>query len=66
VVQTVLEASRGVDKPAGIGVYGSAFDPASTLRHIQAGFRRVLVGGDEPFLTTTCRLVLDNISSEGG
>ena len=39
---------------------------APDLRHIQAGFRLILVGGDEPFLTTTCRLVLDNISSEGG
>ncbi|MCZ6677961.1 MAG: aldolase/citrate lyase family protein [Candidatus Poribacteria bacterium] len=64
--QTVLEASHRAGKPAGIGVYGSAFDPASTTRHIEAGFRLILVGGDEPFLTTACRLVLDNLSTAGG
>lgn len=61
--QTVLEAAHRAGKPAGMGVYGSAFDPASTIRHIEAGFRLILVGGDEPFLTTSCRLVLDNLSS---
>ena len=58
-----LEAAEQVGKPAGIGVYGSPLDPTSAIRHMQSGFRLILVGGDEPFLTTSCRHVLDNISS---
>jgi 2-keto-3-deoxy-L-rhamnonate aldolase RhmA len=60
-IQTVLAAAHRAGKPAGAGVHGSAFDPASAVRQIDAGFRLLLVGGDEPFLTTACRLVLDNV-----
>ena len=62
-LQKVLEASRRVGKPAGTGVYGSFLDPATATRQIEAGFRLLLVGGDEPFLATTCRLVLDQLAS---
>ncbi len=65
-VQTCLQASRGLDKFAGIGIYSSAFDPAPTRGHIQTGFRLILVGGDEFFLNTECCLVLESLSSEGG
>ena len=61
-LQRTLEAAEQVGKPAGIGVYGSPLDPTSAIRHMQSGFRLILVGGDEPFLTTSCRHVLDNIS----
>ena len=59
-VETVLEASHRAGKPAGSGVYGPIFDPASVASQVQAGFRFILAGGDEPFLTSACRLVLDN------
>ena len=54
----VVDACDGAGKAAGIGVYEPAFDPASCQRQIDAGFRLLLVGGDEYFLTEACRQVL--------
>lgn len=62
-LRKTLKVAEQIGKPAGIGVYGSPFDPTSARHHIQSGFRLILVGGDEPFLVTSCRHVLDNISS---
>ena len=61
-VQKVLKACERANKPAGIGVWGSFWDPASVTRHVEAGFRLIILGGDEPFLAGTCRRVLDQIT----
>jgi 2-keto-3-deoxy-L-rhamnonate aldolase RhmA len=62
-LQRVLEAARRANKPAGIGVYGDAFDPESVVRQIKAGFRLLLVGGDEWILSAGCRMILDNLAA---
>ena len=55
----VVGACDRAGKAAGIGVYEPAFDPASCQRQIEAGFRLLLAGGDEYFLTEACRKVLE-------
>ena len=62
-IARTLDASRRVGKPAGGGVTGPISDPASISVLVEAGFRLILAGGDEPFIAESCRLVLDNFSS---
>ena len=54
----VVDACDRAGKPAGIGVYEPAFDPAACQTQIEAGFRLLLAGGDEYFLTESCRKIL--------
>ena len=61
-VQKVLAACERANKVPGVGVWGSYLDPASVTAHVEAGFRLILLGGDEPFLAGTCRQVLDLIA----
>lgn len=58
----VLEASRATGTPVGIGVQGSAFEAGFGRREVEAGFRLLLLGGDEWFLAHSCRTVLANVA----
>jgi 4-hydroxy-2-oxoheptanedioate aldolase len=51
----VAEAAARAGKPAGLGIYRPAFDPQSLQSAIDAGFRTILIGGDEPFLVAGCQ-----------
>ena len=50
----VAAAAAAAGKPAGLGIYRPAFEPASLERAVEEGFRALLVGGDEPFLAGAC------------
>ncbi len=53
----VAAAAAAAGKPAGLGVYRPAFEPASLQRAVEEGFQALLVGGDEPFLAAACELM---------
>ena len=53
----VAAAAAAAGKPAGLGVYRPAFEPASLQKALEDGFRALLVGGDEPFLATACEMM---------
>jgi 4-hydroxy-2-oxoheptanedioate aldolase len=51
----VAEAAAQAGKPAGLGLYRDPFEPASLKRAVDEGFRALLAGGDEPYLTAGCQ-----------
>ena len=53
----VAAAAAAAGKPAGLGIYRPAFEPASLERALEDGFRALLVGGDEPFLAAACEMM---------
>ena len=53
----VAAAAAAAGKPAGLGIYRPAFEPASLEKAMEDGFQALLVGGDEPFLATACEMM---------
>ena len=61
----VAAAAARAAKPAGLGIYRPAFDPQSLKSALDAGFRTLLIGGDEPFLTAGCQ-EMNNVRTQLG
>lgn len=57
-IKTVTGAAENHGKPAGIGLYGDPTEPGLLQRFVDQGFRLLLVGGDEWFLTRACKAVM--------
>lgn len=61
-IRRVSQAAARAGKAAGIGVYGDVFDAGSFERQVEAGFKLLLVGGDEWMLSACCQRVLGNVA----
>lgn len=58
-LKKVAEAAKRAGKPAGAGVTGEPFEADTIPMYLDMGFTAILMGGDESFLTTNCRMVGD-------
>ena len=59
----VADAARACGKTAGIGVQGSPLDPGAGEQEVAGGFRLLLTGGDEWFLSTCCARAVANLKA---
>lgn len=57
----VVEAARKAGKPAGAAALGAMHDADFARREIDAGFRLLVVGGDEPILTDGARRLAEQL-----
>jgi len=62
-IRRVSQAAARAGKPAGIGVYGDVFDVGSFERQVEAGFKLLLIGGDEWMLSACCQRVVGSVAA---
>ena len=65
-LRVVVRAAEAAGIPAGIGVYGDVTKPETLKRCIDAGFRLLLAGGDEPTIKQGCDTVMSAFASAQG
>ena len=58
-LKKVVAAAKRAGKPAGAAVTGGPFEAETIPMYLDLGFTAILMGGDESFLTTNCRMVGD-------